>query len=103
VSCSLLDTGIYCDEWKQKLKFYFYIFSEDFLVQVQAQVMTRDDSSGGWVPMGGGGLSNVGLRRLSRPGNNGEETPLTEYLIYGERIVDKSVSITCHVPVCLAF
>jgi hypothetical protein len=49
--------------------------------------------------MGGGGLSNVGLRRLSRPGNNGEETPLTEYLIYGERIVDKSVSITCHVPV----
>lgn len=61
-------------------------------MQVQAQVMTRDDSSGGWVPMGGGGLSNVGLRRLSRPSNNGEETPLTEYLIYGERIVDKSVS-----------
>lgn len=69
--------------------------NEDFLVQVQAQVMTRDDSSGGWVPMGGGGLSNVGLRRLSRPGNNGEETPLTEYLIYGERIVDKSVVLDC--------
>ncbi|VDI05404.1 sprouty-related, EVH1 domain-containing protein 2-like isoform X2 [Mytilus galloprovincialis] len=69
--------------------------NEDFLVQVQAQVMTRDDSSGGWVPMGGGGLSNVGLRRLSRPSNNGEETPLTEYLIYGERIVDKSVVLDC--------
>lgn len=25
--------------------------------------MTRDDSSGGWVPLGGGGLSNVSVRK----------------------------------------
>ncbi|KAF4519177.1 hypothetical protein B566_EDAN008240 [Ephemera danica] len=35
----------------------------DYLVRVRAQVMTRDDSSGGWVPLGGGGLSNVSLRK----------------------------------------
>ncbi|XP_015511123.1 sprouty-related, EVH1 domain-containing protein 1 isoform X1 [Neodiprion pinetum] len=41
--------------------------SEDgnYLVRVRAQVMTRDDSSGGWVPLGGGGLSNVSVRRRS--------------------------------------
>lgn len=59
-------------------------------MQVQAQVMTRDDSSGGWVPMGGGGLSNVGLKRHIK--NNGDDHK-SEYLIYGERIGDKSVSI----------
>lgn len=29
--------------------------------KVKAQVMTRDDSTGGWVPISGGGLSNVML------------------------------------------
>lgn len=33
------------------------------LVRVRAQVMSRDDSSGGWVPLLGGGLSNVSVRR----------------------------------------
>ena len=70
---------------------YLAFCSEDFLVRVQAQVMTRDDSTGGWVPMGGGGLSNVGLRKLVKA--NGEDYH-NEYLIYGERIADKSV---CHV------
>ena len=36
---------------------------KDSLVRVRAQVMTRDDSSGGWVPMDGGGLSNVSVRK----------------------------------------
>lgn len=27
--------------------------------------MTRDDSSGGWVPLSGGGLANVSVRRRS--------------------------------------
>ncbi|XP_069118315.1 sprouty-related, EVH1 domain-containing protein 2-like [Argopecten irradians] len=66
---------------------------EEFLVRVQAQVMTRDDSSGGWVPMGGGGLSNVGLRRLVK--TNGEDHTRNEYLIQGERIADKSVVLDC--------
>jgi sprouty-related EVH1 domain-containing protein len=32
-------------------------------VRVRAQVMLRDDSTGGWVPMGGGGLANVSVRK----------------------------------------
>lgn len=31
--------------------------------------MTRDDSSGGWVPLSGGGLANVSVRR--RPTSSG--------------------------------
>ena len=36
-------------------------------MRVRAQVMTRDDSSGGWVPMDGGGLSNVSVRKRLLP------------------------------------
>lgn len=46
-------------------------------------MMTRDDSSGGWVPLGGGGLSNVSVRKRT-PDRN-------EYLIHGKRISDQSV------------
>ncbi|XP_046401311.1 sprouty-related, EVH1 domain-containing protein 2 isoform X2 [Ischnura elegans] len=35
----------------------------NYLVRVRAQVMIRDDSTGGWVPMGVGGLSNVSVRK----------------------------------------
>ena len=66
------------------------MFSDDYLVRVKAQVMTRDDSTGGWVPMGGGGMSIVGLRKLVIPG---AEDVRHEYLIHGERIADQSVSI----------
>ena len=58
-------------------------YSGQFLVRVRAQVMTRDDSSGGWVPLGGGGLSNVSVRKRT-PDKN-------EYLIHGKRISDQSV------------
>ena len=76
------------------IQLYFYkccIFSSDYLVQVKAQVMTRDDSTGGWVPMGGGGMSNVGLRKLVI--STGAEDLRKEYLIHGQRIADESVSI----------
>ena len=33
------------------------------LVRVRAQVMMREDSTGGWVPLGGGGLSHVAVRK----------------------------------------
>jgi hypothetical protein len=62
---------------------FFYVHSGQFLVRVRAQVMTRDDSSGGWVPLGGGGLSNVSVRKRT-PDKN-------EYLIHGKRISDQSV------------
>lgn len=57
------------------------ISSGNYLVRVRAQVMTRDDSSGGWVPLGGGGLSNVSVRRRSpssaggHPGINTTASP----------------------------
>jgi len=35
----------------------------EFLVRVRAQVMMRDDSTGGWVPLGGGGLSWVAVKK----------------------------------------
>ncbi|XP_034231261.1 sprouty-related, EVH1 domain-containing protein 1 isoform X2 [Thrips palmi] len=65
--------------------------SGSFLVRVRAQVMTRDDSTGGWVPMGGGGLSNVSVRKRSI---TPEETN-HEYLIFGKRISDQSVVLSC--------
>ena len=57
-------------------------------MRVKAQVMTRDDSTGGWVPMGGGGMSKVGLHKLA----GGDTDQLPEYLIYGQRMADQSVS-----------
>ncbi|KAK7060654.1 Spred2p [Halocaridina rubra] len=60
------------------------------LVRVRAQVMMRDDSTGGWVPMGGGGLSNVCVKkRLAL------DDPKHEYLIYGKRIWDQTVVLSC--------
>lgn len=81
-------------------------FRDEYLVRVRAQVMTRDDSSGGWVPMGGGGLSEVAVHK--RPIINPNPPPDTtehdhdrelalalalqyEYLIFGQRISDKKV------------
>ena len=69
-----------------------FFYRDETLVRVQAQVMTRDDSSGGWVPMGGGGLSYVGLVRRHRAGTEENTNRKHEYLIYGQRIADESVS-----------
>ncbi|KAJ8678903.1 hypothetical protein QAD02_014690 [Eretmocerus hayati] len=114
---------------------------DNYLVTVRAQVMTRDDSSGGWVPLSGGGLANVSVRRrpIASTGttNNETGTPATyssqtaaspvptstnnslshsttsssqhqlgissssttknkqEYYIYGKRISDESVVLSC--------
>ena len=67
-------------------------------MEVQAQVMTRDDSTQCWVPMGGGGLSNVKLHRLpSRHSpsvsHNSPNVSIPEYVIHGERVADNSVSV----------
>ncbi|XP_076295959.1 sprouty-related protein with EVH-1 domain isoform X4 [Lasioglossum baleicum] len=85
--------------------------SEDgnYLVRVRAQVMTRDDSSGGWVPLSGGGLANVSVRRratssavtTTQSHGSSSSSPLGatkkrhEYLIYGKRITDQSVVLSC--------
>lgn len=67
----------------------FCIFHSDFLVKVRAQVMTRDESTEGWLPLAGGGLANVSIRKRARlpPDVGGHE-----YIIYGQRISDQTVS-----------
>lgn len=52
--------------------------------------MTRDESTEGWLPLAGGGLANVSIRKRARL------SPLAsghDYIIYGQRISDQSVSI----------
>lgn len=51
-------------------------------------VMTRDDSSGGWLPQEGGGLSRVGVCKVMCPEGNGR----SGFLIHGERQKDKLVT-----------
>ncbi|OQR73380.1 sprouty-related [Tropilaelaps mercedesae] len=87
------------------------------LVRVRAQVMVRDDSTGGWVPMGGGGLSQVSVRKRltlvhsedshggagaghtggSVPGSGGASYAnyTTDYQIYGKRLTDQFVVLSC--------
>lgn len=68
---------------------FFLFFNSDYLVKVRAQVMTRDESTEGWLPLAGGGLANVSIRKRARlpPDVGGHE-----YIIYGQRISDQTVS-----------
>ena len=75
-----------------KLNKTLFLFSGNSVVRVRAQVMMRDDSTGGWVPMGGGGLSNVSVRKRKIHHEEMNDQPCKhEYLIYGRRISDQSV------------
>lgn len=60
----------------------------DSLVKVRAQVMTRDESTEGWLPLQGGGLANVSIRKRARMPDVGGH----EYIIYGQRISDQTVN-----------
>lgn len=62
-------------------------------VRVRAVVMTRDDSSGGWVPLGGGGLSHVVICK----GRSHEGRGRREYIIRGERLRDRAPVLECAV------
>lgn len=73
------------------LSFFFFIIPSDSLVKVRAQVMTRDESTEGWLPLQGGGLANVSIRKRARMPDVGGH----EYIIYGQRISDQTVKI-CH-------
>ncbi|XP_016429867.1 sprouty-related, EVH1 domain-containing protein 2-like [Sinocyclocheilus rhinocerous] len=66
---------------------------DSYIVRVKAVVMTRDESSGGWLAQEGGGLSRVGVCKvvpadLELLGRNG-------FLIFGERVKDKEVILQC--------
>jgi len=68
------------------------------VMQVKAQVMMRDDSSGGWVPVSGGGMSLVSLLRRGRSPTGvdiisdvRDSDDAREYIILGRRITDDAV------------
>ncbi|XP_053687518.1 sprouty-related, EVH1 domain-containing protein 1 isoform X2 [Sabethes cyaneus] len=67
-------------------------YEDDFLVRVRAQVMARDESTEGWLPLQGGGLANVSIRKRARlpPDGGGHE-----YIIYGQRISDQTIILSC--------
>uniref|UniRef100_A0A8C6XX53 Sprouty-related, EVH1 domain-containing protein 2 n=2 Tax=Naja naja TaxID=35670 RepID=A0A8C6XX53_NAJNA len=69
------------------------IFLDSYIVRVKAVVMTRDDSSGGWLPQEGGGLSRVGVCKIQCTEANGRNG----FLIHGERQKDKLVVLECYV------
>ncbi|XP_034040140.1 sprouty-related, EVH1 domain-containing protein 2-like [Thalassophryne amazonica] len=72
---------------------------DSYIVRVKAVVMTRDDSSGGWLAQDGGALTRVGVCRLLPP--ELAPTPAssthssTQFLIRGERLRDKQVILDC--------
>lgn len=45
--------------------------NDNSYARVRAVVMTRDDSSGGWLPLGGSGLSSVTVFRVPHQEENG--------------------------------
>uniref|UniRef100_A0A8C7XQP8 Sprouty-related, EVH1 domain-containing protein 2 n=1 Tax=Oryzias sinensis TaxID=183150 RepID=A0A8C7XQP8_9TELE len=69
---------------------------DSYIVRVKAVVMTRDDSSGGWLAQDGGALTRVGVCRLLPS----ELAPVSasngpQFLIRGERLRDKQVILDC--------
>ncbi|KAM4664441.1 sprouty-related, EVH1 domain-containing protein 1 [Discoglossus pictus] len=65
--------------------------TDDSYARVQAVVMTRDDSTGGWLTLGGGGLSCVSIFKASQHG----ESACAEIRIHGEKLRDKTVLLDC--------
>ncbi|XP_063055461.1 sprouty-related, EVH1 domain-containing protein 2 [Engraulis encrasicolus] len=66
---------------------------DSYIVRVKAVVMTRDDSSGGWLAQEGGELSRVGVVKVAP--SDLELLGRHGFLIYGERLKDKQVSLEC--------
>ncbi|XP_069000347.1 sprouty-related, EVH1 domain-containing protein 2-like isoform X2 [Embiotoca jacksoni] len=69
---------------------------DSYIVRVKAVVMTRDDSSGGWLAQDGGALSRVGVCRflpteLAPVSGSGS----SQFIIRGERLRDKQVILDC--------
>lgn len=78
----------------------FFRIVSDYLVIVRAQVMTRDESTEGWIPFAGGGLANVSVRRRQRllPSCGASGAQQHEYIIYGQRISDQNVRASAGQP-----
>ncbi|XP_063630534.1 sprouty-related, EVH1 domain-containing protein 2 isoform X1 [Cydia splendana] len=74
------------------------------VVRVRAQVMCRDEGTGGWVALGGGGLADVmvGKRQRAAGGDSNGDTssssanaPTHDFFIHGKRISDNMVVLEC--------
>ena len=54
--------------------------------------MMRDETTEGWLPLSGGGLAYVSIRKRARlpPDMGGYE-----YIIFGQRISDQTVILSC--------
>ncbi|KAL2790337.1 sprouty-related, EVH1 domain-containing protein 1 [Daubentonia madagascariensis] len=65
--------------------------NDNSYARVRAVVMTRDDSSGGWLPLGGSGLSSVTVFKVPHQEENG----CADFFIRGERLRDKMVVLEC--------
>ncbi|XP_054421579.1 sprouty-related, EVH1 domain-containing protein 1 isoform X3 [Pteronotus mesoamericanus] len=65
--------------------------NDNSYARVRAVVMTRDDSSGGWLPLGGSGLSCVTVFKVPHLEENG----CADFFIRGERLRDKMVVLEC--------
>ncbi|KAG8514555.1 Sprouty-related, EVH1 domain-containing protein 1 [Galemys pyrenaicus] len=74
-----------------KANFNFCIYFSNSYARVRAVVMTRDDSSGGWLPLGGSGLSCVTVFKVPHQEENG----CADFFIRGERLRDKLVVLEC--------
>ncbi|XP_053553939.1 sprouty-related, EVH1 domain-containing protein 1 isoform X2 [Bombina bombina] len=64
---------------------------DESYARVQAVVMTRDDSTGGWLPLGGGGLSYISIFKTLNTGENG----CADIHVHGEKLRDKTVLLEC--------
>lgn len=73
-------------------------FSNSY-ARVRAVVMTRDDSSGGWLPLGGSGLSCVTVFKVPHQEENG----CADFFIRGERLRDKMVMNNVSTAIILRF
>ncbi|XP_078505532.1 sprouty-related, EVH1 domain-containing protein 2 isoform X1 [Lissotriton helveticus] len=71
---------------------------DSYIVRVKAVVMTRDDSSGGWLPQEGGGLSRVGVKVMFTEGCG-----RSAFVIYGVRLKDKLVVLECYLKKDLTY
>ncbi|XP_023190200.1 sprouty-related, EVH1 domain-containing protein 2-like [Xiphophorus maculatus] len=71
---------------------------DSYIVRVTAVVMTRDESSGGWLALDGC-LSRVGVCRLRPDGLQGRNS----FLIHGERLKDRQVILDCFLKKDLAY
>lgn len=71
---------------------------DNYIVRVKAVVMSRDDSSGGWLPHEGGGISRVGVSKVYPEGGG-----RSDFLIHGERIKDKLVLLECYLKKDLVY